>query len=76
MSKVVIFTRPDCGPCKTLIYWLGKQGIKYTLKDIDENRDEVLYYSNASIVPITVIDDDPAKVIEGLNLQRVKDLLG
>lgn len=69
---ITIYSRPSCAPCRTLKYWLDKKGHKYEVKDVDEHREEVLRYSSAPIVPITVIGD---KVIEGMNLGAIADAL-
>ncbi len=71
---IQIYSRPSCAPCKTLCYYLRKKGIEYTLLDADENREELLKYSNAPIVPVTVINNGE-HVIEGLNLQRMAEVL-
>lgn len=72
---ITIFSRPTCAPCRTLRAYLDRKGLTYTVKDADDNREELLQYSNAAIVPITVIDNDPTKVVEGLNLKRLAELL-
>jgi glutaredoxin len=71
---IQIFSRPTCSPCRTLKYYLDKKGLEYTVLDADENREELLKYSNAPIVPITVINNGE-HVIEGLNLQRMAEVL-
>lgn len=55
--------------------YLDRKGLKYEVKDADENRTELLQYSNAAIVPITVINGDKTKVVEGLNLRRLASML-
>jgi glutaredoxin len=71
---IQIFSRPSCGPCATLKLYLSRKGLEYTVLDADENREELLKYSNAPIVPITVINNGE-HVIEGLNLQRMAEVL-
>jgi glutaredoxin len=72
---IVIYSRPSCAPCRTLKLYLDRKGLQYEVKDADDNREELLKYSNAFVVPITVIDQDPTKVIEGLNLKRLGEIL-
>lgn len=72
---VTIYSRPTCSPCQTLKLYLFRKGIDFEVKDADEHREELLKFSNASIVPITVFDNDPSKVVEGMNLQRIASFL-
>jgi glutaredoxin len=72
---VVIYSRPQCSPCRTLKLYLSRKGVDFEVKDADEHREELLKYSSASIVPITVFDNDPSKVVEGMNLQRIASFL-
>ena len=69
----VIYSRPSCAPCKTLRLFLDRKGHKYEVKDVDEHREEVLKYSSAPIVPITVFDG--GIVVEGMNLRAIADAL-
>ena len=70
----VIYSRPSCAPCKTLRLFLDRKGHKYEVKDVDEHREEVLRYSSAPIVPITVFDS--GAVVEGMNLSAVAKAIG
>jgi glutaredoxin len=70
MSKVVIFTRPQCAPCKNICFWLERKGIEYELKDIDEHAEEASMYTNSLFPPIVIIDGQVAK-----NISEVARLL-
>lgn len=61
---VTVYSRPTCGPCKTLFYWLDKKGIKY--KKLSPEGTDV------TIVPTVLIG---AERIEGLNFRRLNELL-
>lgn len=60
---VVVYSRPQCGPCQTLKYFLNKRGVSYEEREPDET---------VWIVPTVVVG---AERIEGLNFARLSELL-
>lgn len=74
MPKVTVFTRTTCAPCRTVKYWLQKQGITFVEKNIDqpENAAEFSRFADMPMVPLVLIGDQK---IQGLNIARLSELL-
>lgn len=62
---IKLYSRETCGPCATLKYWLNKNGISY-----EELSPEG---TTVNIVPTVIIGEN---VVQGLNIGRIKELLG
>ena len=58
----ILYSRPSCGPCQTLKYFLNKKGIIFKELPAPDNM----------MVPTLKYKD---QVIVGLNLPRISELL-
>ncbi|AEO93351.1 thioredoxin domain [Bacillus phage G] len=59
--KVVVYSQPDCGPCKMVKAYLNHKGIDFEEKNIreDEAAYKELVAQNFSKTPVTFIDGEP-----------------
>lgn len=76
MSKVVLYSQPDCPPCEFAKHYLSDKGISYTIKDIkkDKNaRNELIHKYQSFSTPTFVINDD--LVITGFDLEKINEAL-
>ena len=74
--RVTVYSTPTCSWCTTLKTWLVRNNIRFT--DIDVSRDEkaaqeLVRRSGQQGVPQTDIN---GQIIEGFDLNRLKELLG
>lgn len=71
---VTIFTRSTCAPCQTVKYFLNKNGVPYTEKNIDEpdNQAEFSKLTSLPMVPLVLVGDQS---MQGANLPKLKELL-
>lgn len=72
--SVTIYTRPTCGPCRTVKYFLQKKGILYTEKNVDDpdNMAEFTKFTTAMQLPFTLIG---ANSVSGANIPLLSKLL-
>ena len=57
---VIVYTKPNCQPCRMTKLALDKQGISYTVVDLTETPAALTYVQDElgySSAPIVVIDD-------------------
>lgn len=74
MPEVTIFTRTTCAPCKTVKYFLGKRGVVFKEKNIDEpeNQAEFNRIAEYPMVPLILVGEQK---LQGLNLTRLSEML-
>ncbi|MBS4189036.1 thioredoxin family protein [Bacillus sp. FJAT-49705] len=75
MSKITVYTQPDCPPCEITKKFLTEFGFHFEVKNIKTNdkakRDLVYKYQSYS-TPTIVIDET---VITGFDLEKLKEVL-
>jgi glutaredoxin-like YruB-family protein len=74
--KIVIFTQPDCPPCRIVKSFLTERGIAFEERDITVDRAAVReltdkYHSHST--PTLVIGEE---VMIGFNPERLDEILG
>ena len=74
MTKITVFTRTTCAPCKTVKYFIQKKGFTFIEKNIDdpEHAAEFSRFTDIPMVPLVLIGDQK---VQGLNLSRLSELL-
>ena len=65
-NQVIIYSAAWCAYCKTEKEYLDKLGVKYTVRDIDEDGDK------SSSIPVTDID---GVIIRGFNRTKIDAVL-
>jgi len=72
MTKITIYTQPDCPPCEITKMFLTEYGLSYETKNIKTDkkaRMELVQKYQSYSTPTIVIGDT---VITGFNLERLK----
>ncbi|MDF2903490.1 MAG: glutaredoxin family protein [Bacillus sp. (in: firmicutes)] len=75
MSKIILYSQPDCPPCEVTKKFLKEYGFLYTEKNIKvdkQARNELINKYQSYSTPTVVIEDH---VIRGFDLKELKDLL-
>lgn len=75
MSKITVYTRTTCGPCRTLKHWLKNKNVTYEEKNVDQDPkfvEELLKLTSFQMVPVIVVGGEH---VMGFNIPRIKDLL-
>ncbi|AGK52895.1 glutaredoxin family protein [Bacillus sp. 1NLA3E] len=75
MSKIILYSQPDCPPCEVTKKFLKEYGFLYTEKNIKvdkQARNELINKYESYSTPTVVIEDH---VIRGFDLKELKDLL-
>lgn len=71
--SVVIYSTPNCGPCRVLRHLLNKKGIPFEVKDITElkNLNELRQYTDLTSVPLTLVK---GQIVQGTKVSRIEEL--
>jgi glutaredoxin 3 len=75
MPEVTVFTRTTCGPCRTVKYYLEKQGIPFLEKNVDADpslMNEIIERTGFMQVPTIKINE---YFVSGANLPLISKLL-
>ena len=75
-KQVTVYSATWCGYCHAVKQYLDKLGIKYTEKDVDEDRAsavEAVEKSGQRGIPVLDID---GKIIVGFDRMKINDALG
>ncbi|WP_075981094.1 glutaredoxin domain-containing protein [Bacillus massilinigeriensis] len=76
MSKLVLYSQPDCPPCEYAKRYFEDSGIPYIVKDIKkdkEARNELIHKYHSFSTPTFVINDDV--IIIGFDQEKIKEAL-
>lgn len=76
MTKITIYTQPDCPPCEIAKLFLNEYGFSFELKDIKKDskaRNDLMKKYNSYSTPTFVINDDT--VITGFEIDKLKEVL-
>jgi len=66
MSEVVIYTKPGCPYCAKARAWYNEQGIAFTEKNAQDNREyrrEMFSFSNGDPTVPVIVEDSKLKQI-------------
>lgn len=57
-KTIVVYSTPTCGVCNVVKEYLDKIGAKYTVKDVQSNREnrKELLAKGLSAIPVTTLD--------------------
>ncbi len=74
MSKIKVYTLPNCGYCKQLKKHLDKNNIEYEEIVVTESADAKKFMKDRGYtgVPVTVIGTEE---IQGLNIEKIDSLV-
>ncbi len=64
MSEVVMYTKPDCPHCAKAKAWYNAQGIAFTEKNAQDNREyrkEMFAFSHNNPTVPTIVEDGKLK---------------
>ena len=80
-KNITIYSTATCGFCKMLKSYLNDKGVKYDVKNADEDESiaRELYEKSGQLgVPFTIITDNSGKeeAILGFDRQRIDEVLG
>jgi glutaredoxin-like YruB-family protein len=76
LTKIIIYTQPDCPPCEIAKLFLAEYGFSYELKDIKKDskaRNDLTKKYNSFSTPTFVINDET--VITGFEIDKLKEVL-
>lgn len=74
-KTITVYTAPWCGYCGAVKQYIDKLGVKYTEKNVDENRafaEEAVKKSGQMGIPVLDIDGE---IIVGFNRARIDTAL-
>jgi glutaredoxin-like protein NrdH len=73
MDKVIVYTNPNCVQCDQTKKFLDKESIEYEVKDLSENKDDLVRFINMGFksAPIVETEDD---IWSGFKLDNLKSL--
>ncbi|MDO4772878.1 MAG: glutaredoxin family protein [Bacillota bacterium] len=74
MKNITIFTSNTCHFCHEAMKWMDEKGIKYTERNINEDKDarQELIKNGFMGVPVLYIGDD---VVQGFDKAKIESLL-
>lgn len=75
MPKIIIYSTPMCGVCRTLKMYLKSKGFEYQDIDVSEDilkQEEMIEKSEQMTVPVTEID---GKIFIGFNMREINKAL-
>ncbi len=78
--EVIVYSQPDCPPCKWTKDFLARRGIPYTLKDIraDQSAHNELVALGFKSTPVTLVDGiavvgfDQEQLVKLLSLENTQ----
>lgn len=76
MARVIIYTQPGCGACRTAKAWLAERNIAFEEKDIradDEYKRELVEELKSRSTPTLVVGD---RVVMGFDAAEYERALG
>lgn len=68
---MIVYSRNNCAPCRTLKYYLTKKGIEFEERNVDLNPEfeKELNTLGYASVPVTLIGE---KIIVGVNISAIE----
>ncbi|MDV6036081.1 glutaredoxin family protein [Bacillus sp. SM-B1] len=80
MKKIItVYGSDNCYFCIMLKIWLEKKGVKYTMKDVNQNDVKIEFQTyNAQGIPLIIIKDLETRTeqkIVGFNEERLKNAI-
>ncbi len=75
MSKIILYSQPDCPPCEVTKEFLKEYGFLFTEKNIKvdkQARNELINKYQSYSTPTIVIEDH---VVRGFDLKELRNLL-
>lgn len=74
---VILYSKPDCPPCRMVKQYFNRRGIAYTERSIlkQEWLEKLVEEHNVSMVPVIVFSENPEHVVVGYNLARMAHIL-
>ena len=75
MTKITVYSKPNCGACELTKNWLKENNIDFTAVDASENQeamDEIILHGFLGFPVVTVGNFDNAW--SGFNYQRLEEL--
>ncbi|MDF1506781.1 glutaredoxin domain-containing protein [Robertmurraya sp. DFI.2.37] len=76
MTKITIYTQPDCPPCEIAKLFLQEYGFTFELKDIKKDskaRNDLINKYQSYSTPTFIINNDT--VITGFEIDKLKEAL-
>lgn len=74
MQGLIVYSQPNCNPCKQVKSWLSGKGIEY--KEVDVTQDVDAFNRLKSLgYQITPVIETPTDHWSGVNLQKMKELV-
>ena len=74
MQQVVVFSQPNCVPCRKVKSWFDAKGVEYVERDITEDPEALQYIRDLGHMGVPVVET-PEKSWVGINLEFMKELV-
>ena len=72
---IVIYSTPNCAPCRVLKHLLTKKNLPFEVKDITDlnNLNELRQYTDLTSVPLTLVN---GQIVQGTKVSKIEELYG
>lgn len=74
MPDVVVFTQPNCAPCRRVKDWFTHKGVEFVEKDVTRDPDAMSEFAALGFQGTPVVKT-PTDAWIGINLEKMKALL-
>jgi len=74
MQQVVIFSQPNCVPCKRVKSWFDAKGVEYTERDITQDAEALQHIRDLGHQGVPVVET-PTKSWVGIDIDNMKELV-